>query len=410
MNCELLAVGTELLLGEIANTDGQMIAQGLNEHGINVYWQTVVGDNPARLRQALEIARDRADIIITTGGLGPTADDLTKETVAAVFGKKLYTDPRQLARLKERMGPRMTPNNLKQADLPEGCTVLENDWGTAPGCAFEADGVHVIMLPGPPRECKPMFLYRAVPYLEKLQGGVIGSRYVKIFGVGESSMETLVRPLMEKQTQVTMAPYAKEGECELRITARAESREAALALCDPVVEQVREILGDNIYGVDVASLEERVVRGLRQQGMTLALAESCTGGLLAKRITDVPGASEVFGFGCVTYSNEAKQALVGVSPETLERYTAVSPETALEMARGARQRGGADIGLSTTGYAGPGGGTEEHPVGTVFIGLSWAGGERVICPERRYMRSREQIRRSASSTALDLLRREVLKL
>lgn len=410
MNCELLAVGTELLLGEIANTDGQMIAQGLNEHGINVYWQTVVGDNPARLRQALEIARDRADIIITTGGLGPTADDLTKETVAAVFGKKLYTDPRQLARLKERMGPRMTPNNLKQADLPEGCTVLENDWGTAPGCAFEADGVHVIMLPGPPRECKPMFLYRAVPYLEKLQGGVIGSRYVKIFGVGESSMETLVKPLMEKQTQVTMAPYAKEGECELRITARAESREAALALCDPVVEQVREILGDNIYGVDVASLEERVVQGLRQQGMTLALAESCTGGLLAKRITDVPGASEVFGFGCVTYSNEAKQALVGVSPETLERYTAVSPETALEMARGARQRGGADIGLSTTGYAGPGGGTEEHPVGTVFIGLSWDGGERVICPERRYMRSREQIRRSASSTALDLLRREVLKL
>lgn len=255
-----------------------------------------------------------------------------------------------------------------------------------------------------------MFLYRAVPYLEKLQGGVIGSRYVKIFGVGESSMETLVKPLMEKQTQVTMAPYAKEGECELRITARAESREAALALCDPVVEQVREILGDNIYGVDVASLEERVVQGLREQGMTLALAESCTGGLLAKRITDVPGASEVFGFGCVTYSNEAKQALVGVSPETLERYTAVSPETALEMARGARQRGGADIGLSTTGYAGPGGGTEEHPVGTVFIGLSWAGGERVICPERRYMRSREQIRRSASSTALDLLRREVLKL
>lgn len=410
MNCELLAVGTELLLGEIANTDGQMIAQGLNEHGINVYWQTVVGDNPARLRQALEIARERADIIITTGGLGPTADDLTKETVAAVFGKKLYTDPGQLARLKERMGPRMTPNNLKQADLPEGCIVLENDWGTAPGCAFEADAVHVIMLPGPPRECKPMFLYRAVPYLEKLQGGVIGSRYVKIFGVGESSMETLVKPLMEKQTQVTMAPYAKEGECELRITARAESREAALALCDPVVEQVREILGDNIYGVDVASLEERVVQGLRQQGMTLALAESCTGGLLAKRITDVPGASEVFGFGCVTYSNEAKQALVGVSPETLERYTAVSPETALEMARGARQCSGADIGLSTTGYAGPGGGTEEHPVGTVFIGLSWDGGERVICPERRYMRSREQIRRSASSTALDLLRREVLKL
>mgnify|MGYP002558454705 FL=1 len=409
MNCELLAVGTELLLGEIANTDGQMIAQGLSEHGINVYWQTVVGDNPGRLRQALDIARSRADIIITTGGLGPTADDLTKETVAAAFGKRLYTDPGQLARLKERMGPRMTPNNLKQADLPEGCTVLENDWGTAPGCAFAASGVHVIMLPGPPRECRPMFLYRAVPYLEKLQGGVIGSRYVKIFGVGESSMETQVKPLMDRLEGVTMAPYAKEGECELRITARAETKEAALALCDPVVAQVRDILGTHVYGVDVSSLEERVVQGLRQQGLTIALAESCTGGLVAKRITDIAGASEVFGFGCVTYSNAAKQRLLGVSQETLERCTAVSEQTALEMARGVRALSGADIGLSVTGYAGPGGGTEEHPVGTVFIGLSWAGGERVVCPERRYMRSREQVRRSAASHALDLVRREVLE-
>lgn len=410
MNCELLAVGTELLLGEIANTDGQMIAQGLNEHGINVYWQTVVGDNPVRLRQALDIAKARADIIITTGGLGPTADDLTKETVAAAFGKALKTDEKQLARLKERMGETMTPNNLKQADLPEGCIVLENDWGTAPGCAFEAEGVHVIMLPGPPRECKPMFLYRAVPYLEKLQGGVIGSRYVKIFGVGESSMETLVKPLMDRQTRVTMAPYAKEGECELRITARAETKEAALALCDPVVEQVREILGDNIYGVDVSSLEERVVQGLKQQKLTIALAESCTGGLIAKRLTDIPGASQVLEFGWVTYSDHAKQKMLGVSPETLQKYTAVSPETALEMAKGAREKSGADIGLSVTGYAGPDGGTEEHPVGTVFIGLSWQGGEKVICPPRRYMRSREQVRRSSASHALDLVRREVLHL
>lgn len=410
MNCELLAVGTELLLGEIANTDGQMIAQGLNEHGINVYWQTVVGDNPVRLRQALDIAKARADIIITTGGLGPTADDLTKETVAAAFGKALKTDEKQLARLKERMGETMTPNNLKQADLPEGCIILENDWGTAPGCAFEAEGVHVIMLPGPPRECKPMFLYRAVPYLEKLQGGVIGSRYVKIFGVGESSMETLVKPLMDRQTRVTMAPYAKEGECELRITARAETKEAALALCDPVVEQVREILGDNIYGVDVSSLEERVVQGLKQQNLTIALAESCTGGLIAKRLTDIPGASQVLEFGWVTYSDHAKQKMLGVSPETLQKYTAVSPETALEMAKGAREKSGADIGLSVTGYAGPGGGMEEHPVGTVFIGLSWQGGEKVICPPRRYMRSREQVRRSSASHALDLVRREVLHL
>ena len=408
MNCEILAVGTELLMGEIVNTDAQMIARGLNEHGFNVYWQTVVGDNPVRLREALETAKSRADILITTGGLGPTADDLTKETVAEVFGRPLQMDEAQLARLKERMGPKMTPNNEKQAMLPQGCTVLVNDWGTAPGCAFEAEGCHVIMLPGPPRECTPMFRERALPYLEKLCGGVIGSRYVKIFGQGESSVEYLTRPLADSLEQVTMAPYAKEGECELRITARAETKQAALALCDPVVEQVRELLGDKVYGVDVSSLEEVVVEGLKARKMTIACAESCTGGLIAKRITDISGASEVFGYGCVTYWNEAKMGLLGVNPETIERYTEVSAQCALEMARGVRKLSGASIGISTTGYAGPTGGTEEHPVGTVFIGLSWEGGETVFCPERRYMRTREQVRRQAASHAFDLIRREVL--
>ena len=408
MNCEILAVGTELLMGEIVNTDAQMIARGLNEHGFNVYWQTVVGDNPARLREALETAKSRADILITTGGLGPTADDLTKETVAEVFGRPLQMDEAQLARLKERMGPKMTPNNEKQAMLPQGCTVLVNDWGTAPGCAFEAEGCHVIMLPGPPRECTPMFRERALPYLETLCGGVIGSRYVKIFGQGESSVEYLTRPLADSLEQVTMAPYAKEGECELRITARAETKQAALALCDPVVEQVRELLGDKVYGVDVSSLEEVVVEGLKARKMTIACAESCTGGLIAKRITDISGASEVFGYGCVTYWNEAKMGLLGVNPETIERYTEVSAQCALEMARGVRKLSGASIGISTTGYAGPTGGTEEHPVGTVFIGLSWEGGETVFCPERRYMRTREQVRRQAASHAFDLIRREVL--
>ena len=408
MNCEILAVGTELLMGEIVNTDAQMIARGLNEHGFNVYWQTVVGDNPARLREALETAKSRADILITTGGLGPTADDLTKETVAEVFGRPLQMDEAQLARLKERMGPKMTPNNEKQAMLPQGCTVLVNDWGTAPGCAFEVEGCHVIMLPGPPRECTPMFRERALPYLEKLCGGVIGSRYVKIFGQGESSVEYLTRPLADSLEQVTMAPYAKDGECELRITARAETKQAALALCDPVVEQVRELLGDKVYGVDVSSLEEVVVEGLKARKMTIACAESCTGGLIAKRITDISGASEVFGYGCVTYWNEAKMGLLGVNPETIERYTEVSAQCALEMARGVRKLSGASIGISTTGYAGPTGGTEEHPVGTVFIGLSWEGGETVFCPERRYMRTREQVRRQAASHAFDLIRREVL--
>ena len=408
MNCEILAVGTELLMGEIVNSDAQMISRGLNEHGFNVYWHTVVGDNPARLREALETAKSRADVLITTGGLGPTADDLTKETVAEVFGRPLQMDQAQLVRLKERMGPKMTPNNEKQAMLPEGCTVLVNDWGTAPGCAFEADGCHVIMLPGPPRECTPMFRQRALPYLETLCGGVIGSRYVKIFGQGESSVEYLTRPLADSLKDVTMAPYAKEGECELRITARAETREAALALCDPVVEQVRALLGDKVYGVDVSSLEEVVVEGLKARKMTIACAESCTGGLIAKRITDISGASEVFGYGCVTYWNEAKMGLLGVSPETIEQYTEVSAQCALEMARGVRKLSGADIGISTTGYAGPTGGTEENPVGTVYIGLSWAGGETVFRPDRRYMRTREQVRRHAASHAFDLVRREVL--
>ena len=408
MNCEILAVGTELLMGEIVNSDAQMISRGLNEHGFNVYWHTVVGDNPARLREALETAKSRADVLITTGGLGPTADDLTKETVAEVFGRPLQMDQAQLVRLKERMGPKMTPNNEKQAMLPEGCNVLVNDWGTAPGCAFEADGCHVIMLPGPPRECTPMFRLRALPYLETLCGGVIGSRYVKIFGQGESSVEYLTRPLADSLKDVTMAPYAKEGECELRITARADSKEAALALCDPVVEQVKALLGDKVYGVDVSSLEEVVVEGLKARKMTIACAESCTGGLIAKRITDISGASEVFGYGCVTYWNEAKMGLLGVSPETIEQYTEVSAQCALEMARGVRKLSGADIGISTTGYAGPTGGTEENPVGTVYIGLSWAGGETVFRPDRRYMRTREQVRRHAASHAFDLVRREVL--
>ena len=408
MNCEILAVGTELLMGEIVNSDAQMISRGLNEHGFNVYWHTVVGDNPARLREALETAKSRADVLITTGGLGPTADDLTKETVAEVFGRPLQMDQAQLVRLKERMGPKMTPNNEKQAMLPEGCTVLVNDWGTAPGCAFEADGCHVIMLPGPPRECTPMFRQRALPYLETLCGGVIGSRYVKIFGQGESSVEYLTRPLADSLKDVTMAPYAKEGECEIRITARADSKEAALALCDPVVEQVKALLGDKVYGVDVSSLEEVVVEGLKARKMTIACAESCTGGLIAKRITDISGASEVFGYGCVTYWNEAKMGLLGVSPETIEQYTEVSAQCALEMARGVRKLAGADIGISTTGYAGPTGGTEENPVGTVYIGLSWAGGETVFRPDRRYMRTREQVRRHAASHAFDLVRREVL--
>ena len=408
MNCEIISVGTELLLGEIVNLDAQTISQGLSEQGINVYYHTVVGDNPERLRQALAIAKERADMIITTGGLGPTADDLTKETIAAAFGKKLVMDPVQQKRLHERMGARMTPNNEKQAVLPEGCTVLENDWGTAPGCAFEADGCRVIMLPGPPRECAPMFRERVLPYLESLHEGVIRSRYIKIFGMGESEMESRLSYLMDRLQNPTAAPYAKEGECLVRVTAKAPTEAEAYAMCEPVVREVCEVLGDVVYGVDVQSLEQVVVEGLRKRGMTAALAESCTGGLIARRITSVPGASEVFGCGLVTYSNEMKMQLLGVSPETLAAHGAVSPETAIEMARGARKVGHADVGVGVTGIAGPGGGPAQKPVGLFYAAISTPQGEQVIERQRRNS-TRERVQLYASSCALDLIRRTVLK-
>ena len=295
MNAELIAVGTEILLGDIVNTDAQVISQGLSELGIDVFYQTVVGDNPARLERVIREAADRADIIITTGGLGPTLDDLTKETLARVFGKKMELHQPSLDRICaffDRIGREMTPNNEKQAWLPEGCTVFVNEWGTAPGCGFEAGGKHVLMLPGPPRECEPMFKQCAMPYLYPLAGGCIVSRNVRVFGLGESAMEDRLHDLMESMHNPTIAPYAKVSECFARVTAKAGTHEAAEALLAPVVEQVAGMLGDDVYGIDVDSLEQVVGDGLRARGLTLAVAESCTGGLLSKRITDVAGCSD----------------------------------------------------------------------------------------------------------------------
>ncbi len=408
MKCEIIAVGTELLLGEIVNTDAQVIAQGLAELGINVYFETVCGDNPERLRAVLEVAKSRADIIITTGGLGPTADDLTKETIAAAFGKQLVLHQPSMDRLRAHFTDRpMTKNNEKQAYLPEGCTVLDNDWGTAPGCAFEAEGCTVIMLPGPPTECTNLFRHRAMPYLEKLSGGAICSRYIRVFGMGESAMEDKLAHQMNTWTNPTAAPYAKDGECLVRVTAMAPTREEARRMTEPAVEELCALLGDVVYGVDVDSLEQVVVCGLTERGLTLATAESCTGGLLGKRLTDVPGASACYAGGVVSYSNEVKQRLLGVRTETLRAHGAVSEQTACQMAEGVRLATGADIGISTTGVAGPDGGTEEKPVGLVYIGVSTAQGTHAV----RILRTgwkRDRIRRWASSTALDLVRREIL--
>ncbi len=407
MRTEIIAVGTELLLGEIVNTDAPMIAQGLAELGIGVYFQTVCGDNPDRLKSVLEVAKQRADLIITTGGLGPTADDLTKETIAAAFGKGLVRDEESMARLREHFkGRTMTKNNEKQADVPEGCTVFQNDWGTAPACAFEGEGCLVIMLPGPPRECRPLFREKVMPFLEKRRGGALCSRYVKVFGMGESEMASRLSRQMDTWENPTAAPYAKEGECLVRITAMGKDKEKAFAMTEPAVREVRQVLGGVVYGVDVDSLEQVVVQEMTARGLTLATAESCTGGLMGKRITDVPGASACYLGGVVSYQNEVKENLLGVRHETLITKGAVSEDTACQMAEGVRKALGADIGISTTGVAGPGGGTPEKPVGLIYVGIStkdktWV--VRILRPRQ----SRESLRRLASSTAFDLVRRHL---
>ena len=407
---ELIAVGTELLLGNIANTDAQMISQGLSQLGINVYYHTVVGDNPQRVRQAVDIARGRADILITTGGLGPTCDDLTKVAVAQAFGKELVYHEPSAQRIRERFAQRGTPvteNNFQQAMVPEGCTVLDNDWGTAPGVAFQADGTHVLMLPGPPRECAMMFRHRALPYLQKLSDGVIASRTVKTFGIGESAAEALLRDLMNALHNPTLAPYAKPTGTELRITAHAPTREEALGLIAPVEEQVKAILKDKVIGVDVDSLEEVCLRLLKDRGLTVGTAESCTGGLMAKLLTDLPGSSAVFRGGVVSYTDAVKRGLLGVPEAMLAQYGAVSPQVAQAMARGAKAALGCDLALAATGVAGPDPDDRGNPIGLVYLALAWEGGCQVVPFRAGTQAERERVRRMAAWTGLDLIRRHL---
>ena len=405
---EILSVGTELLLGNIANTDAQMLSQGLSELGLNVFWHTVVGDNLQRAEEAVALAKSRADIIITTGGLGPTCDDLTKNVLAEAFGKKLIFDEGSARRIQayfERMGRTMTDNNLQQAMLPEGCTVLENDWGTAPGCAFQAEGCHVIMLPGPPSECRPMFQYRARPYLLTLSEGVIASHTIKLFGIGESAMEAQLREQMNAMSNPTLAPYAKEGECELRVTAKAESDGEAQVLLQPTVTQVKKLFGDKVYGVDVPSLEYVVIQGLKEKGLTLGTAESCTGGLMAKRLTDIPGASAVFKGGIVSYTNEVKANVLRVPEHLLTQFGAVSAEVATAMAEGARLALGCDVALSSTGVAGPDRDDRGNEVGTMFVAIATPEGSCVRPLHLGARPMRERLRIQTSSHAFDLARR-----
>ena len=414
MRAELIAVGTELLLGNIANTDAQMISERLSALGITVHHHTVVGDNPERLAEALETARKRADIIITTGGLGPTYDDLTKQTICKTFGRELELHEDILEEIKTwfetKLGRKMTDNNIQQAMLPVNCTVFDNPVGTAPGCAFEEDGVHVLMLPGPPFECRYMFEHKAAPYLEKLTDGVIVSHELRIYGMGESAVEEALHEPMTRLSNPTLAPYAKTNECLVRATAKADTREQAEEMLRPLMDEVKRILGDVVYGVDVGSIEEVVSDLLRERGLTLSAAESCTGGLIAKRMTDLPGASKVFRGGVVSYTDDVKAGVLGVNRALLAGCGAVSEPVARAMAEGCRKVCGSDLAVSVTGVAGPDSDERGNPVGTVYIALASA--EGTICKELSCGkgRGRDRVRTAAAHSAFDMIRRQLLGL
>lgn len=406
---EIISIGTELLLGQITNTDARDIAQRLARIGINVLYTTEVGDNPERLARCIEIAKERVDIIITTAGLGPTVDDLTKVLLARSFGLELVMDEKEKQGLydyitNEGYSEEMSRNNLQQAMLPEGCTVFHNYWGTAPGCAFQKDGKVVLMFPGPPKECIPMFDRYGIPYLKQFSDEEIFSHEIRVFGTSESAMDFMLRDLMKDLTNPSMAPYAKEADCFLRVTAKARSEEEAETMMKPVIEKAVEILGDNVYGFDISCVEERVFQLMSQQKKTFATAESCTGGDIARRFTDMSGASEFYVGGAVTYTDDVKARVLGIDPELIREHTAVSEPVARAMAENIRRITGADYAVSTTGLAGPDG-DGIHEVGTVFCGLAMEGKTEVIELHLGANRTRDYIRRCAGNFCFDMLRR-----
>ncbi len=408
MNAEILAVGTEILLGDIVNTNAQYIAKGLAELGIDVFYQTVVGDNPQRLKDAMHLAFGRADVIITTGGLGPTEDDLTKEIGAEYFGRRLVLDNQALDRIKkffDRMKRQMTENNVKQAMVPDGAAVLYNDNGTAPGIIIEDNNKILIMMPGPPREMKPMFSQQVKPYLASKQDHTLVSRTLRIAGVGESAMESVVRDLIDKQKNPTIAPYAKDTEAVLRITASAGNYQEAEKIIRPVAEEIYNRFGHSVYAEGETTIQETVAEMLINRKLKIAVAESCTGGLVAAKLIEYPGISEVLIEGAVTYSNDAKIRRLGVKEETLKKYGAVSAETAAEMAEGIAKTSGANIGVSTTGVAGPGP-SEGKPEGLVYIGIYING--KKYTKEINLAGKRNVIRERAAYSALDYLRRKLI--
>ncbi|MGN1146674.1 MAG: competence/damage-inducible protein A [Acetatifactor sp.] len=411
MTVELICVGTELLLGNIVNTNAAYLAEKCAALGLSCYFQTVVGDNEERLLQVLDCAARRSDIVILCGGLGPTEDDLTKEAAAKFSGRELKVDDRSMERIAEYFAERdikPTENNWKQAMIPEGAIVFDNNNGTAPGMAIELNNTRIILLPGPPNELIPMFEESVIPYLSKLTPDVIYSQTVKICGVPESKAETMVKDLIDGQTNPTIATYAKTGEVHIRVTAKADSEKAANKLIKPVVKELKARFGYDIYTTEEAvTLEKAVVDLLVANDLTVTCAESCTGGMLSARLINVPGVSEVYKAGYVTYSNKAKRKLLGVKKATLQKYGAVSSQTAEEMVKGLGFVSKADVAVAVTGIAGPDGGTKEKPVGLVYIACNVKG--NVTVKEFHFNGNRMKIREAAVMSALMLMRSCVLE-
>jgi nicotinamide-nucleotide amidase len=411
MKAEIIAVGTEILLGDIVNTNAQFLSKELAKLGIEVYRQEVVGDNEIRLLEVLDEALKRSDLVITTGGLGPTQDDLTKETVCKYFNMKPVLHEESHKILKEmfnRLERKLTENNLKQVYFPKEAIVLANPNGTAPGALFKKGIKMVAVLPGPPKEMKPMFNNELKKHIKDLGDGIIVSRVIRVLGLGESAAADKLRQFIDNGINPTVAPYAKDDDVILRITAKADTEEEATKLIEPVANSVKNQLGLDYYGEGAdTTIEQVVCKMLIERELKIATAESCTGGMIASRLVSYPGISDVFLEGAVTYSNEAKIRTLNVKNETLENYGAVSEQTAMEMAFGIADRAGADISVVTTGIAGPGGGTEDKPVGLVYIGVYYKGEASV--EKCIFNGDRDKVRTRATITALDMVRREILK-
>jgi nicotinamide-nucleotide amidase len=408
MNAEIIAIGTELLIGQIANTNAQYLSKKCNDLGLGVFYHTVVGDNMDRVLEILKIALTRSQYIFVTGGLGPTEDDITRDAISKFAKVPLKEDSLSKEKIIEyfqKKNTPMSPNNLKQALLPEGSTILYNNFGTAPGFILTLEDHFIISLPGPPQEMQSMFEGDVIPNLFPQSQTSISSKFIKVFGLGESFVEEKIMDLVLAQTSPTIATYAALADVTIRLTAKNYLKSGD-EIFEPVLSEIKKRLDPHIYSTENEALNEVVAKLLLKNNTTISTAESCTGGLLAKSLTDIAGISEVYHTGFVTYSNQSKMKSLGVSSQTLEKYGAVSGHTALEMAIGTRLNARTDISISITGIAGPGGGTEEKPVGLVYIGFS--SGKNSFARELRLTGSRDKIRNLTTLHALNIIREYLL--